>query len=533
MMSPRRWKLPLLIAIGALAFGFSAWRVAQPRLADHAEGVTVLRFSHWQLEPGVREAFDRLSRAYEALHPGVRIEQIAIPGRLYRQWTSSQLIGGDAPDLVQIGLGIGREHYSYFQPITAEINQPNPYNAGTALAGVPWRNTFLDGMRAGLDLETREYYGASLFNARVRFYCNLDLVKTATGTETLPRNYAELVTLCAKVEDYARRTGEKIEPIAGSAYAATIMLGDLFNTQTQRLTTRLGVATGLPPTIEELYLARLQGRWSLQDPAICSAARLMQEASRLLTPGFEQIENDQTIFRFAQGRAALYLGYSLMATSIFEQCPFRIGIMRNPLPDPNDPNYGEHMIARSAETSMNSYGAFGITRTSRHPELALDFMRFLTSRASCVTFTSVSQNLPTLVGVEPPESMRGFSSDTTGYPPTPGFFSWGEVRAAMLNHQHTLFAPEGSVDQYLRKLEPDLVAAMRTDFSRGAINRLESVRRTDLSLAAGLEILTRHPDDAILARKFDVQQETQNEMEANAYYTQLVLDRTAAGPGPQ
>lgn len=526
-MSLRAWQRPLLAAVGVAIFGFSAWRIAKPMLADRAEGVTVLRFSHWQLEPGVRKAFEKLGREYEALHPGVRIEQIAIPGRLYRQWTSSQLIGGEAPDLVQIGLGIGREHYSFFQPITAEVNLPNPYNAGTPLAGVPWRNTFIDGMRAGLDLETREYYGASLFNARVRFFCNLDLIKQATGSEALPQTYAELVQFCAKIEAYAQQTGEKIEPIAGSSYAAVIMLGDLFNTQTQRLTTRLGTATGMPPTFEEFFIAQLLGRWTLQDPAFRSGAQLMQDASRLLTPGFEQIENDQTIFRFAQGRAALYLGYSLMATSIFEQCPFRIGIMRNPLPDPNDPRFGAQMIARPAETSMNSYGAFGITRTSRHPELALDFLRFLTSRSSCVTFTTVSQNLPTTIGVEPPETMKGFSSDTTGYPPTPGFLSWGEARAAMLTHQHTLFAPGGSIDQYLHELEPDLVAAMRTDLSRNTLNRLESVRRTDLSLAGGQQLLTRHPDDATLLRKYDGQQETQNEMEAMAYYTRLVLDRTA------
>lgn len=526
-MIPVRWQRRSLYALLGAALAFSAWRVARPLVASPDDHRITLRFSHWQLEPGVREAFDRLARDYEALHPDVRIEQVPIPGRIYRQWTTSQLVGGVAPDLVQIGLGVGGgRYYGYFQPITAEAAQPNPYNAGTPLAGVPWRNTFLDGMRSGFDGETRECYGASLFNATVRLYCNLDLLERTTGRRDLPADFAELQARCAEIDAYRRRTGEKVEPIASSTLTGALMLDDLLKCQLQRLSSRLNPATDLPPTPDRFYLAGLEGRWTLQDPAFREGAALMRAASELLTPGFEQIENDQAIFRFVQRRAVMLMGFSLQSNAIIGQCRFPVAVFRNPLPSPADPRFGPQMVAANAENGPGSYGGFGITRSSAHPTRALDFLRFLTSQASCRKFAAIAHTLPTVVGVEPPASMRRFMPDPHGYPPGPSLTGWGEVRAALFNHQHALFGPDGSVDRFLRELRPDLDRAMRTDLESGVASRLESVRRIDPAIAASRELLRLHPDEAALQRKYDGQLETQNEMEADAAYDRLVLDRT-------
>jgi len=54
---------------------------------------TVLRFAHWQLEPGIRSAIDDLIADYTALHPDVEVRQILIPEEGYFQWVNTQLIG--------------------------------------------------------------------------------------------------------------------------------------------------------------------------------------------------------------------------------------------------------------------------------------------------------------------------------------------------------------------------------------------------------------------------------------------------------
>ncbi len=524
----KRWLAGIL---GGTVLIVCFWQVARSHRVTEPEDVITLRFSHWQLEPGVRQAFDTLAREYEALHPGVRIEQIAVPTRIYRQWTSTQLIGGSPPDLVQIGQGIGgSRHLGYFRPITAEVSQPNPYNAGTALAATPWRNTFHDGMQAGFDPETFECYGASLFAVTIRFYVNRDLLLRTTGRTELPATFGELQTLCAEVRDHARRTGEEIEPIAGSSLTGHLLFDLLFRTQTQVLAASLNPVTQLPPAgVDEFYLAYLQGGWNLADPAPRAAAHLLHAASRLLTPGFPQIEHDQAHFRFAQGRAVLLAGFSLQVSSVLDAVDFPLETVRIPQPDPADPYYGPQMHGRGNDGGLGSYGAFGITRASRHPEHALDFLRFLTSARSCDTFTRVSRNLPTVIGVEPPEEMRGFMPHLDDFPLSGAtLFTTHETRATMANLQHHLAGPDGSPERFLERLQRDLAPAMRRDLEQGQANRLRSAQRMDTAIAGASRLLAADPADATLALKYQSQVEAQNELEAQLSHLQLQLRRADA-----
>jgi raffinose/stachyose/melibiose transport system substrate-binding protein len=88
-LSLQRLRIGLFIILGGFTLGLSVWQVARSSLANHDPDRITIRFSHWQLESGVREAFDVLARDYEELHPEVRIEQLPIPIRIYRQWTST------------------------------------------------------------------------------------------------------------------------------------------------------------------------------------------------------------------------------------------------------------------------------------------------------------------------------------------------------------------------------------------------------------------------------------------------------------
>ena len=185
-----------LITLVTFVVGWSVWHVSRPWRRDAESEGTVLRFSHWQLEPGVRQAFEVIARDYEALHPGIKIEQLAVPGRTYSQWGRTQLIGGTAPDLMEIGQGITRGHYfKDFLPITEHVNQPNPYNRDNALADVPWRNTFHDGMAASFDDKTMECFGASLFSSTMRICVNQELLRQVTGSASFPTNFAEFQQL--------------------------------------------------------------------------------------------------------------------------------------------------------------------------------------------------------------------------------------------------------------------------------------------------------------------------------------------------
>jgi len=143
---------------------------------------------HWQLETSVREALDQLAAEYSEYRianglPRVEIIQDAIPDTIYPQWLTTQLMGGTAPDLIEVGLGampphLWLQYYNrYFIPLTPYVNSPNPHNAGTDLVETPLRSSFKDGMRASYVEEMQEYISVPLSQFGVRIFYNKDLLE--------------------------------------------------------------------------------------------------------------------------------------------------------------------------------------------------------------------------------------------------------------------------------------------------------------------------------------------------------------------
>lgn len=521
----RRLGTAVLVASFALATCHVTWRAAQARAH-----VTV-RFAHWQLEGGIREAFDAIARDYEALHPGLRVEQMLIPQRIYASWGTTQVIGGAAPDLVELGQGMGGpEVYSYFRPLTEEIDQPNPYNAGTALAQVPWRNTYADGMEKSYLPETFECYGASVFASSSRIYYNVDLLRTITGSDATPRSFDELLTLCAQVRAYAERTGRVLAPMAGSRQTGLLFLDDLLRNQTQRLACEVNAGIRFPVDSTALYLAYLNGEWSHRHPALQGGAELMRRVGKEMPPGFMQFGREDAMFQFAQGRALMMLAYSQDATSVLRQVAFPVSVFRNPLPRPAATGFGSNLVGKNSEDALHTYGLFGIPRTSPHPELALDFLRFLTSQATDRKFARLAGSLPVIVGIEPEGLMKQFAPDGTGFPPAPTLLLGG-VGQVFIKHLHWLAGPNASSAAYLDALGRDLPAAMRTDLENGRRGQLRSVALNDTTIEATRRLLRQAGDErGPLARKYQGLVETQNEQEANAYFTALRLRQAEQHP---
>ncbi|MBS0632717.1 MAG: extracellular solute-binding protein [Verrucomicrobia bacterium] len=509
-----------------VAFLLAAWRLATHTVQERDARRVTLRFAHWQMEPGIREALDVLARDYERLHPDVRVEQMLIPESIYVSWATTHVAGGSAPDLVEIGRGIlGNEYYRYFDPITDEINAPNPYNRGTALEHVPWRNTFVDGLANGLEPRTLEFYGASLFASTTRLYCNEALLREITGRTQLPRTLPEWMELCQQVRVFAQRTGREITPLIGSPH---ILTNEIFNGQMQRIATAANPRGAFPAEHNDLFISYLNGGWSLDDPAVRDAAELSRLVGGQLPPGVIQLGRASTLFQFVQGHALMYLAYSQDSTGVLKQASFPISVLRLPLPGPATPRYGAHMHGPSSEGALATYGSFGIVRSSAHREVALDFLRFITSRASDEKFSRVSGSLPVIVGIEPSGFIRHFMPDSHGYPPAPTLQLW-ETGRAFSRSLHYLYGAEASSAAFLADLKTGLADAMRTDLTRtiGATRR--DFATSDPAIEGARQLLQANPADAALRAKYQALLETQNEQEAQSYYTELRLKQSASG----
>lgn len=508
------------LSLLAACFLFAAFQVLGHRRAAADDGKIVLRLSHWQLEGGLRGAFDTLAREYEKLHPDVRVEQIAIPDRSYAQWIKTQLIGGTAPDLVQLGRGDDIETLArFFVPITAHVGRTNPYNAGTDLASVPWRDTAIDNMAVwpGYRPELLENYGASVSIFTIRMYCNRDLWRAVLGDTPLPRTYDEFLAVCDRVEAWSARSGRRLLPVAGSKANAPLLVNGLVQNQTQRLVQEKIAGPTLRVTPQEIGVRLLRGDWTLDDPLFGGALDVAREVALHMQPGFNQLGREDAAFYFVQGQALMITTGSWDSPSFRAQIDFDLDVFDVPRPGPDHPHHGAGAYGRSSEAETSTGLCFGITRLSPHFDQALDFLMFLTSRPRNAEFSQESGWLPAVVGVTPPEALAPFAPVADGY--VPGFdLTFSNVGANTLrvidNNTHRLYAPDGSADEFRAILERELPREIEADLRRtlrlGELNN----NRQDIALLAHLALAARHPDDADRAAKVDALVESQHAMEA-------------------
>ena len=222
----------LLVAVFAAA-SFNIWK----RSSNEADpNQVIIRMAHWQLEPPVRAAFDKIARVYMDEHPGVTIEMIAVPERTYAQWFMTRLVGGFAPDLVEIRNTDAALTSRYFMPLTEWMEKPNPYNAGTPLADVIWRTTFIDGLDndSAYHPQLLDYYAVPVSQFTNRIIYNSTLWREILGNTPHPKTYEEFSALCARFTEEAEKAGRNVVPFLSSVYHASAIYNRLATSHATR-----------------------------------------------------------------------------------------------------------------------------------------------------------------------------------------------------------------------------------------------------------------------------------------------------------
>ncbi len=523
-----------------ICYLFSLGRAFSPQgnSDKSADGRIKLRFAHWQLEGDLRKAFDQLIEEYERSHPDVEIEQMAIPEQIWINWLITQLVGKTAPDIIQLGKGSTDELTArFFTPLTAAAEQPNPYNRGTELADVAWRDTFIDGLtqapsynEALLDIFA---VPSAMFTIRV-FY-NQDLLREITGGDAVPTTYDEFVALCEKTNAYRTSSGGRILPLAGSKYNAPFMIESVFSSQTQKLRQELSPTDDLGKSAtDEVALGYVTGQWSAETPAIQSAFGLMYDLGRFLQPGFLSLGRDDALFYFVQQKALMISTGSWDAASLREQAPFTIGAFKMPLVSRDDPRYSDFMLGPISEATAQVGLAFGLTKQSEHPEAAIDFLRFITSKAGNQLFSENSGWLPSVVGVDIPPIAADFEPLLDGYPVGIEFLlggSFPDWRRVIDNNLYRLVGSSGSVASFTSALQDSAGSALRSDLDRILTNAVRSAAAKDIPIAAYTELARDGgPQDSGLEERVQELFESQNSQEAKLYYIQQQMRRQTAQP---
>ena len=478
----------LLVLGGAYAL---ATAIVMRRTAEKPErGRVTIHVSHWQLERGVRQGFEAMIRRYEEINPRVRVVQIVAPDNLYPGWVMAQVVGGDAPDIIEYNKDFsGYVVQQYFAPISEEVAKPNPYNRGTPLEKVPWRDTLLDSMSSedGFNRRLNQYYAVTLSQHSMRIVYNRPLLRAITGSDDPPGDYQALLALYAKTWSYARGHPGIIAPIANSQDTVIGVADYIFTSAISRIYARIDRRHAFRTSNNELGLAYLRGDWSLRDPEAMTGLLLLREFGQNSVPGFLQLTRDSAVTDFVSGRSVMIAAPSWEATSFKDLCNFELGVFRYPVPLQGDPVYGKNMLGPYSDGRLITWMTMYLNRNSPHRAEALDFMRFITSREGDQIFSDVSGWLPATAGVRASDAFsRKFMPIYDGYFWDSDFFTLtGEdARQVVRGSYHLLFGPAGSPQKYAAGVDRDIRPAIISDLLRDLRLEVQSVNRQDSAAAA-------------------------------------------------
>lgn len=464
----------------------SAYHLLTVRRAHAApEGGVVLRLGHMALQPGMPEALEEIAAAYMELHPEVRILQNPVPLRAWPAWLRTQLIGGTAPDLLMVWGGNEPLYTRHYAPLGDLLDQPNPYNAGTPLEGIRWRDTFIDGLAGMADLTptSGEVVGVPTQINTLRLFYNRTLLVAVTGSETPPTTYAELQNLVVQVAAHNARTGLALVPVAGCAPYAQYFFESLTASQTQRLVEPLSPARKLVLTRHEILAARLRGEWSYTDPAPQSAFRLLRDGASLLSPGFLALQRDDALFNFLQGRSVAIATGSWDYPVLNADGAFPVTIGPIPVPGPEHPDFGEFALGPVAESANSAGAPFGALRDGPNVEIARDFLRFLSSHRMASLIVERSARVSALLEVQPParavELAPVLDGALPGFPIDLNWVGGRHTYGVVQRNLHRLVGPLGDLEGFTARIEAETPAALRLDAQRSLDGFSREIRELD------------------------------------------------------
>ncbi len=417
-----RARFPLFVI--AAAFLWAVLSIQLRGSGPRDEEDTVLRIAHWQLEAGVRTALDELARDYEALHPGIRIEQEAIPDAAYGAWVSTQLMGGNPPDLIEVGGG-GLPYTTwvsfytrYFRNLGDLANRPNPYNAGTPLEGIPLRKTYIDGMRAGHSPELLEYVYVPLSMFGMRLFYNRDLLRELAGIDAPPEDYRGFLAMCAKIAARRMPDGKHYVPVAASKWHLLPWEYSVFDPITYEGMGYVDTNRDLLVAQIEFFAALHAGRAHLDMPPFRARFEMLWEVCQYFQPGFTGLQRDDGLFLFAQEKAVCIPTGTWDAMSLSEQCEgrFDVGIMHFPWPASDDPAYGGLVPGPAYETPGVGF-CFGAVKGTKHPEVATDFLLYLASQPVNEKLNEGIGWIPAIQGAKLAPMLEAFKPQLVGMYP--------------------------------------------------------------------------------------------------------------------
>src|SRR5262249_21355401 len=138
------------------------------------------------------------------------------------------------------------------------------------------------------------------------------------------------------------------------------------------------------PNDDETLMAMLEKRISFDDPRLYRVMQLSAELAKRFPPGYVGLTRDDAVMQFVQWRSIFIAtgswdGSTLLSAARDGARPFEVGVSQFPIVSKSDPDWGEMALGRPYEAAGMAF-PFAMTKNCKHPEVALDFLRYLSSQ---------------------------------------------------------------------------------------------------------------------------------------------------------
>jgi ABC-type glycerol-3-phosphate transport system substrate-binding protein len=270
-------------------------------------------------------------------------------------------------------------------------------------------------MRSAYADEMQEYVGLPLSQFSVRIFYNRDLYEELTGATEPPREYRAFLRACELIERRSAERGRPVTPVAASAYHIDMWDQRLFDPITYGLVRRADFNHDGMVGNDELFAAFRSGAVSFESPEVEARFKMIREVTRHFQHGFTGLTRDDAVFLFAQQRAVFISTGTWDVQSLADQAQdqFRVGVMDFPFPTADDPEYGRFVAGPVFDNSTTGF-RFGVTRRSKHPEIAEDFLLFAASRDKNEQLNRIIGWIPAVRGTKVPPILGEFRPQTQG-----------------------------------------------------------------------------------------------------------------------
>ena len=352
--------------------------------------VRKLTVAHWQLEDGFREGMDAVIKQFEKLKAkeGVRVKiyQSTVPWRGYSQWQTTQLIGGNPVDIMEMQWNWDL-NYQYFTSVLPYIGKPNKYNKGTILEGMPWKDSMADGMRSGINPKYNDYLRVGFTSLSGCVLVNLELLEKATGSRKLPENIGEYIEDCKKIMEYSKKVKDPIRPIAIRGIDKKTLFGFLeqfFSEMNGYLNDEYDRYYKCDIQHCDIFKGIKNGKLNIE--RLYAAVALCKEIGEYFGEGFTAMDLEQAKYLYFNGNIGFFPTGTYNALSLIQNSPFETGVFKGVPVGYEGHKYSKYFTGRENEANKWLACSFGVTKASEHKELAVEFIQYLTSYEANQTF---------------------------------------------------------------------------------------------------------------------------------------------------